>query len=81
MSSRPSDIKVGRGVKIYTAPDYGRQDASVVSVNNTTGVIDARTVKRPKTYRNIPYVSDAPEGAEVYWIELPEGYSPGSEGH
>ena len=79
--ARPTDIEVGRGVKLYREPDYGREDARVIGVDNATGIINARTVKQPKTYRDVIYVDDAHDPLPpVYWTELPIDFEPGSEG-
>ncbi len=80
MMARPTDIEVGRGVKIYRYPVYAREDARCIGVDNVTGIINARTVKQPKTYRDIPYVDDGHDTIEIYWTELPTDYEPGSGG-
>ena len=78
--ARPT-VEVGRGVKIFRAPTFGREDARCINVDNVTGIINARTVKEPKTYRDIPYSDEAPADAAIYWTELPIDYEPGSGGH
>lgn len=79
--TRPTDIAVGRGVKIYRAPEYSREDARCIAVDNATGIINARTVKSPKTHRNIPHRDDSVDASPAYWTELPVEYEPGSDGH
>jgi hypothetical protein len=77
-------ISVGRAVKVYVGPDYGRQDAIAMRVDNATGVIDANAVKTGKVYRNLVYkdaLGDTVLPMRGYWVELPEGYVAGSEGH
>ena len=80
MMARPTDIEVGRGIKIYQAPNYGREDARCIGVDNSTGIINARTVRQPKTYRDIPYRDDSDDATPIYWTELPVDYEPGSGG-
>jgi hypothetical protein len=81
--ARPQ-ISVGRAVKVYVGPDYGRQDAIAVRVDHATGVIDANAIKTGKVYRNLVYkdaLGDTAHPTRSYWIDLPEGYVAGSEGH
>jgi len=70
---------VGQGVKVYVAPDFGRQDAVVVAVY-ADDVIDARAVKSGELIQS---VVPAIRGDDVlsYWAPLPEDFIPGSEGH
>ena len=78
--ARPTDIEVGRGVKLYRAENnYGREEARCIGVDNTTGIINARTVKNPKTYRDVPHCDDTTGKPPIYWTELPIDYVIGSQ--
>lgn len=76
--ARPS-IAVGRGVKVYEPPAFGRQDAICTKVSNSTGVVDARLSRSGRTIRNIKYSDDVGDNTP-YWVELPINYAAGSEG-
>jgi hypothetical protein len=80
----PPTVNVGDGVKVYLYPEFGRQDASVTRVHKL-GVINCRTIKDNQDHVNIDHFNIAfadPElEPESYWVELPAGYVPGSEGH
>lgn len=75
------EFDVGRGCKIYRLENnFRREDARIIGIDNDTGIINARTIQQPRTWRDIPYVRDSDNTTEIYWTELPEGYEPGSGG-
>ena len=77
--ARPQ-ISVGQGIKVYRAPTFGRADGIVLEYASNTGTVTARLVKSKVVVSGLKYRTDAAEG-EDYWVELPDGYDPGSEGH
>ena len=79
--ARPN-IAVGRGVKYYEEAHhgFGRQDATCLRVDNVEGIIDLRTAQTNRRINNVAYRDDITNNIDPYWVELPEGYVPGSEG-
>ena len=77
-------IVAGRGVKYYEEPHFGfgRQDATCIRVDNQDpSVIDLRTVKTNRRINNVPHLATLADGSlDPYWVELPEGFVPGSGG-
>lgn len=83
VTSRPI-LNRDDGVKIYRGPGYGREDAVITRIDNGTGVIDAVTVKKGDVVTGLIYyldLGDSPTPTTDYWVELPAGYVPGSQGH
>lgn len=82
-SSARSIIEVGRGVKFYEEDHhgFGRQDATCLRVDNDEGVIDLRCVLSNRRINNVSYVAFIDNDIDSYWVDLPVGYVPGSEGH
>lgn len=76
-------VEIGAGVKVYEPPDFGRQDAICSKIDPATNVIDAELVQSGRRLRNIKHRDDIADDdtSSTYWIELPAGYAPGSEGH
>ena len=79
-------IQPGRGVKFFEEAHFGfgRQDATCIRVDNQDpGIIDLRTVKSNRRINNVHHLGLIADGDNVtpYWVELPEGYVPGSGGH
>ncbi len=75
-------VAIGQGVKVYLAPHFGRQDAVVVRVvDGGKQVINAKIVRTGRIARDLVYKTSLLAGERGYWIELPDGYVPGSEGH
>lgn len=80
MATNAPSIAIGRGVKVYQSPNFGRTDATCTAVNNTTGVISAKLVKTGVTLTSIKHVLDASASDTKCWRELPMGYAAGSGG-
>jgi len=77
---RPT-IAVGRGIKFYEAAKFGRQDATCLRVDNATGIIDLRTTRTSRRVNGVKYTDDVTNDADPYWVELPQGYTPGAGGN
>lgn len=75
-------VGIGDGVKVYLPPDFKRVDCLVTAYDEKTLRISARGVT-DKTFEvhDIPYnMGDDIKDSDPYWVQLPPGYKPGSEG-
>jgi len=81
MATKAPSISIGRGVKVYQSPNFGRQDANCTAVNNSTGIISATIVSSGITVTSIKFSLDMTATDLKCWRELPVGYVAGSEGH
>ena len=71
---RPT-LAVGDNIKIYRSPIYGRENARVTAINNSTGVAEVRTLAGNVRITSIRWRQAAVDG-QIYWTELPAGWAP-----
>lgn len=72
---RPSSLAAGQFIKIYRSPRFGRENATIVRVNNSTGILDVRLLSENTRINSIKWRQDGTEG-ETYWTELPPSWTP-----